>query len=138
MHHHALPASGLCCFALWSFVLACGPSAHDERCDDVTEQIEAALQNNIDKGVLVGTAVGCELTAESFDPRVQPSDLEYLLSAFQNACEIQAQECSGISTHPRRPSSEPSPFVGTPAPLGLPPPPNQPAPQTVEAPSVSH
>ena len=137
MPNHALRPSGLCCRAMWSFLLACGPSAHDERCDDVTEQIETALQNNIDRGVLVGTAVGCELTAESFDPRVQPSDLEYLLSAFQNACEIQAEECSGISTHPRRPPSEPPPFVGTPAPLGLPPPPDPPRPQAVEATPVS-
>lgn len=135
MHHHALPASGLCCFALWSFVLACGPNAHDERCDEVTEQIEAALRDNIDKGILVGTAVACELTRESFDPRVQRADRDYLLSAFQNACETQAQECSGTSTHPR---SEPPPFSGAPAPFDSPPPPNQPPPQIVAAAPVSH
>ena len=116
MHHHALPASGLCCFTLWSFVLACGPSAHDERCDDVTEQIEAALQHNIDIGVLVGTAVPCELTRESFDPRVQRDDVEYLLSAFQNACETRAQECSGIPPQPVPPPSVPPPAPTLPPP----------------------
>jgi hypothetical protein len=105
---------------LWSFVLGCG-RGDDERCDDVTAQIDQALELNIAKGVLVGTAVGCELTPESFDPRVQPDDLEYLTTAFQNACAIQAEECSGIPRRRLPPPSVPPPYSGPPSP---PPPPD--------------
>ncbi|HKO94930.1 MAG TPA: hypothetical protein VJU61_27440 [Polyangiaceae bacterium] len=96
---------------MWSFVLACGTDDGDEsraRCDDVSAQIEQALEDNIDTGVLVGTAVGCALTPESFDPRVDPANVDYLVAAFENACAIQAQECSGISTPPGPPVPPPT------------------------------
>ena len=125
MHHHALHPPALLSLALWSLVLACGGGVDDEsperserreRCDDVSAQIDEALRLNIDKGVLVGTAVGCALTPESFDPRVQSEDLEYLTTAFQNACAIQAEECSGIPTHPIPPPSVPPPPPTLPTP----------------------
>lgn len=71
------------------------------RCEDVSAQIEAALTQNIDVGVLLPTAVPCELTSESFDPRVPPADVTYLLDAFQNACGLQAQ-CGGPPPTPPR------------------------------------
>jgi len=113
---------------MWWCVLACGASAQEERCDDVSAQIETALQNNIDKGILVGTAVGCELTVDSFDPRVQAADLEYLLNAFQNACAIQARECSGIPTRPIPPPPASSPTPGLPPTRNPLPPPSLPLP----------
>lgn len=121
MHNHVRRPSALPCLLMWSLILACGESADDERCDDVTAQIAQALEDNIAKGVLVGTAVGCELTPESFDPRVQPDDLEYLTTAFQNACAIQAEECSGIPRRRLPPPSVPPPYSGPPSP---PPPPD--------------
>jgi len=116
MHDHARRPSALLCLLLWSFVLACGEGADDERCDDVSAQIDQALEDNIAKGVLVGTAVGCELTPESFDPRVHPEDVDYLTTAFQNACAIQAEECSGIPTRPSAPPSVPPPYSAPPSP----------------------
>jgi hypothetical protein len=119
MHNHALHPSLSLSFAMWSLLLACGTGADDEsreRCDDVSAQIDEALQRNIDQGVLAGTAIACELTPESFDPRVQRADRDYLLNAYQNACATQAQECSGIPTHAIPPPSAPPP------PPNLPPP----------------
>lgn len=71
--------------------LACGSGSEDARaCRNVTEQIDTALQDNIAKGVLLPTAVACPLTRDSFDPRVTPSDVEYLSDAFANACAKRA------------------------------------------------
>lgn len=116
-HPSALHSVAICCFLMWSPLLACGPDVHEERCADVTLQIETALEDNIAKGVLFPTVVGCEVAQDSFDPRVDPSDVEYLLGAFQRACATQAEECRGISTPP--PPSAPTPSPAPPPPSRL-------------------
>jgi hypothetical protein len=88
------------CVVVSSLVFACRGTVHDEqqeRCDEVTTQIDAALEDNIDKGVLLPDSIACELTPASFDPRVPASSVEYLLDAFSSACDEQVL-CSGIST----------------------------------------
>ena len=90
--------------SLWAVVvcslsLAChGASADDSqaRCENITAQIDQALQDYTDSGNLLPTAVPCELTAQSFDPRVAPENVERVLGQFRAACEQQAACCSGV------------------------------------------
>jgi hypothetical protein len=92
---------------------ACQPEAVDtERCADVTAQIELALEDYTDAGLLLPGARPCELGPEDFDPRTTAESREYLLGAFANACVQQADACWAI------PSAAPPPpaFVGGSAP----------------------
>jgi hypothetical protein len=78
---------------------ACGSLAGDSaRCDDVRQQILAALQNNIESGVLLSTAIPCGPDGianhpDYFDPRVDASNVQYLQGAFENACDELASSC---------------------------------------------
>jgi hypothetical protein len=102
------------CLLLSSCVVACGALVDDEqqdRCDDVTAQIEEAFQENIENGVLLPGSIACELTPESFDPRVPPPSMEYLRNAFSRACDEQAL-CAGISTEVGPPPGVSPPIHG--------------------------
>jgi hypothetical protein len=80
---------------------ACGSGGEDGRaCRDVTEQIDAALKDNINTGILLPTAAACPLTRDSFDPRVTPSDVDYLFDAFTKACAKQAEDCGNMVPPP--------------------------------------
>jgi hypothetical protein len=95
---------------------ACQAVDHDqERCTDVTAQIEQALTDYTDSGVLLPGAEPCELTEDSFDPRTQRESQEYLLDAFASACQTRAEVCEGVPAgdRPQRrpPPATPPPFV---------------------------
>ena len=96
-------------------LLSCGLAlacADGGACRDDTEQIDAALQNAIEQGVLLGTASACELTRDSFDARVRPSDVDYLLDAFANACAKRAKDCGDPVLPPPPPVSRTAPANG--------------------------
>jgi hypothetical protein len=104
---------GVCCF-----VCACGASdAQQKRCDDVTQQIEEALAANIDNGVLYATAAPCALSAESFDSRVDAESRDYLMEAFSNACDRQAESCGDVHRVPPPSDPPPPPSFETPRPV---------------------
>jgi PEGA domain len=60
--------------------------------NNARDQIMKALQDNVNVGVLVGTAVPCgpdgvaNRPADSFDSRVKQDSVDYLTGAFANAC----------------------------------------------------
>jgi hypothetical protein len=104
-----------------ALVLGCQDAAVDtERCDDVTAQIELALEEYTQSQLLVPGAVPCELTPDAFDQRVEAASREYLLGAFANACEVQAEACGG--------SPQPSSILAPPSISPAAPPPSAPAP----------
>jgi len=111
-----------CVVVVCSLSLACRGAVVDdsqERCDDTTAQIDEALRSYIDAAFLLPGALPCELTAESFDSRVRPEDLERILGQFRAACERQAACCSGRCL-PDETSSE-SPTEQVPPPVDPPP-----------------
>lgn len=74
-----------------SAVLAAFANNRYDSANDVKGQIMNALQENVDSGVLVSTAVPCgedgvASRPDSFDSRVRPQDVDYLTGAFANAC----------------------------------------------------
>jgi len=80
-------------------LLGCAGEYNDEQCIDIRSQIVAALQENVDKGVLVPSAVSCgpEGVADnpdSFDPRIPAADVEYLREAFRHACAEFLDNCT--------------------------------------------
>jgi len=75
-----------------SAVLAAFANNRYASANDARDQIMGALQANVNKGVLVGTAVPCGDDGianrnDSFDSRVDPDDVVYLTNAFANACQ---------------------------------------------------
>ncbi|HKO91278.1 MAG TPA: hypothetical protein VJU61_09010 [Polyangiaceae bacterium] len=83
-----------CCLSL-----ACGGEYTDDQCIDIRSQIVAALQENVDKGVLVPAAVSCgpEGVAnrlDSFATGVKPEDVQYLQEAFRHACAEFLDNCT--------------------------------------------
>jgi hypothetical protein len=75
-----------------SAVLAAFANNRYSAANDARDQIMGALQDNVNSGVLVGTAVPCgddgiASRNDSFDSRVAPKDQAYLESAFANACQ---------------------------------------------------
>jgi len=79
--------------------LACAGEYNDDQCIDIRDQIVAALTENVNKGVLVPTAVSCgpdgvANNRDSFDPRVQAADVEYLQEAFRHACAEFLDNCT--------------------------------------------
>jgi hypothetical protein len=109
-----LPCVLLCCQAYQD-------DEDERRCRDVTSQIDQALQDNIEIGVLMGTAVPCALTEDSFDPRVRPDSREYLLGAFHDACIIQQERCGSdeLESAPEQGPPEPIPPPSAPPPYVL-------------------
>lgn len=88
-----------------------------QRCADVTAQIEQARADYTDTQVLLPGAEPCELSFDSFDPRTSRDSVEYLLGAFSNACQTQAEACSGVPTRDRPdPDLPPEPVGPPPAP----------------------
>jgi len=115
----------LLCF-LSMLSLGCRGTGSDDsqaRCENITAQIDQALQDYTDSGNLLPTAVPCELTPQSFDPRVRPENVEHVLGQFQVACEQQAACCSGACL-PSEPADnappQPVPPPATPPPYANP------------------
>jgi hypothetical protein len=74
-----------------SAVLAAFAKNRYSAANDARDQIMNALQDNVNRGVLVGTAVPCGANGvanqpNSFDSRVKAEDVNYLTGAFANAC----------------------------------------------------
>jgi hypothetical protein len=90
---------GVMSLAIVALGSACGSLAGDsERCDDVRQQILAALQTNIESGILVSTAIPCGEDGianrpDYFDPRVSVGNVTYLQDAFGDACDELASSC---------------------------------------------
>jgi hypothetical protein len=102
--------AGLAPFAL---SLACAggfDEASQRRCDDVTAQIDQALHDYTESGILLPGAVACELTPTSFDPRVSSGNVVRVLGQFTAACDTEAEECSGAAPQVGPPQSIP-PYV---------------------------
>jgi hypothetical protein len=109
------------CWLAAGLAFACQEVDHDqERCADVSAQIEQALVEYTQNRVLLPGAEPCELTPESFDPRTSRESKEYLLEAFATACQTQAETCWGAPVVDR-----PPPQFGPPQPA---PPPSEPPP----------
>ncbi|HKO91277.1 MAG TPA: hypothetical protein VJU61_09005 [Polyangiaceae bacterium] len=77
-------------------LLACGGAEEDrysaEQCQSMRDDIMTTLQDNVAKGIIVGSAVPCgsdglASSAASFDSRATPEDVEELQNAFREACE---------------------------------------------------
>jgi hypothetical protein len=101
-----------------SLSLACRGASADEsqaRCENITAQIDQALQDYTESGNLLPTAVPCELTAQSFDPRVARQNVERVLGQFQAACEQQAACCSGVCLPSEPADDDPAELVPPPA-----------------------
>jgi hypothetical protein len=93
-----LPRTILLLCSLSAVGLGCGDDYSPERCDDIVQQIRAALEDNVNKGILVREAVACGEDGvanrpDSFDSRVPQSDVEYLQGAFRNACDEYQDHC---------------------------------------------
>ncbi|MEY2935340.1 MAG: hypothetical protein RL033_6089 [Pseudomonadota bacterium] len=104
------------CWLAAGLAFACQQVDDDqERCADVRAQIEEALTNYTTMGVLLPGVEPCELTPDSFDPRVRYESVDYVLGAFANACEQRAEACLGVPSYerpePGPPPSSPPPFV---------------------------
>ena len=90
-----------CLACAWS---GCGEeeSGYSEaRCNDIRDQTMTALQQSVEQGVLVDTAVPCgdegvANRADSFDSRVPAEDIEYLQGAFWHACREFEEHCAGV------------------------------------------
>ncbi|MEY4546637.1 MAG: hypothetical protein RL685_2832 [Pseudomonadota bacterium] len=104
------------CWLAAGLALACQQIDDDqERCADVSAQIEQALTDYTANGVLLPGAEPCELTLESFDPRVREESVEYVLGAFASACEQREGACWDVPRYerpqPAPPPSAPPPFA---------------------------
>jgi hypothetical protein len=78
--------------------LGCGNDYSDAHCHDIEQQIRTALEDNVNKGILVREAIACgddgvANRPDSFDSRVPQSDVEYLQGAFRNACDEYQDHC---------------------------------------------
>lgn len=75
-----------------SAVLAAFASNSYSQANDARDQIMKALQENVSKQVLFGTAIPCgeqgiaNQPKASFDPRVETKNVDYLKGAFASAC----------------------------------------------------
>ena len=83
---------------LASFGLGCGGDYSDERCRDLVDQIRAALEDNVSKGVLVREAIACgddgvANRPDSFGARVSPDAVESLQADFRRACAEYQDHC---------------------------------------------
>ena len=81
-----------CCLSL-----ACNGYSDDE-CIDIRAAIVTALQDNVDRGVLLPDAVSCGPNGvanrrESFDPRIPPGDVEAVQADFRRACAEFLDHC---------------------------------------------
>ena len=80
-------------------ILGCHGAFGDDRasqqCAEVTAQIEQALQDYTESGNLLPGQDPCQLTPDSLDPRVSRQNVDRVLEQFANACDIQADACSG-------------------------------------------
>jgi hypothetical protein len=87
------------CLWVGALILGCQGAFGDDRasqqCASVTAQIEQAVQDYTESGNLLPGQEPCQLTADSFDSRVSRANVDRLLEQFDNACEIQADACSG-------------------------------------------
>lgn len=79
-----------CCFPA---VACAGVFGEEARCDDVTSQIDAALERDIERGYLRPGAVACELTPGSFSPNTDTDTVDDLLTQYRVACDEQARVC---------------------------------------------
>jgi hypothetical protein len=96
------------CWVAAGLVLGCRDDVVDaERCADATAQIEQALTDYTNGGILLPGAEPCGLTLDSFHPRTTDESVEYLLGAFGDACEVQAEACGGVPMPQRPPSTTP-------------------------------
>jgi hypothetical protein len=78
--------------------VGCGNDYSAEHCDDIIRQIQTSLEDNVNKGILVREAIACgedgvANRADSFDARASDGDVEYLQSAFRNACDEYQDHC---------------------------------------------
>ena len=78
----------------------CGARSTEQRCDELREEIMAALQQNVQQGVLIPTAIPCgEIGVANrddyFHERLRPSDIRGLQTDFRAACDEFAASCSG-------------------------------------------
>jgi len=126
------PFLSVVCLGCFAFSLACAGAvdeARQRRCDDVSAQIDQALSNYTDSGNLLPGAVACELTPDSFDPRVSPENVERVLGQFTAACDVQTQTCSGAPARVRPPGDVP--------PYEQPPEPATSSPEPVTEPAIA-
>jgi hypothetical protein len=80
------------------FGLGCGDDYSDERCNDILDQIRAALEDNVSKGVLVREAIACgddgvANRPDSFHARVSQDDVASLQRDFRHACAEYLDHC---------------------------------------------
>jgi hypothetical protein len=92
------PRAVLLLCSLSAVGLGCGNDYSDKRCDDIINQIHASLEDNVNKGILVPEAIACgddgvANRMDSFNARASQSDVEYLQSAFQSACDEYQDHC---------------------------------------------
>lgn len=92
------PRTVLLLCALTAVGGGCGNDYSDEHCDDIVNQIRTALEDNVNKGILVREAVACGKDGvanrpDSFDANASQSDVEYLQGAFRNACDEYQDHC---------------------------------------------
>jgi hypothetical protein len=78
--------------------LGCGDDYSDAHCNDIMQQIHTALEDNVNKGILVREAIACGEDGvanrpDSFDSRVPQRDVEYLQGAFRDACDEYQDHC---------------------------------------------
>ena len=84
--------------SLSAVVPGCGDDYSDETCHDIARQIRTALEDNVNKGILVREAIACGKDgvanrSDSFDARVPQSDVEDIQSDFRNACDDYQDHC---------------------------------------------
>jgi hypothetical protein len=108
------------CWVAVGLALGCQDGvAGSERCTEVTAQIDQAVLDYTNGGLLLPGADPCGLTLDSFHPLTTDESVEYLLGAFGDACEAQAEACWGVP-RPQRPASTTAPSL--PLPPSAPPP----------------
>lgn len=104
-------------------ILGCHGASDDaaarRQCQDVTAQIEQAYLDYTESGNLLPGQDPCQLTEDSFDPRVSTENVERVLGQFANACDIQADACAGMyreipQDEPSRPEPVPPPSAPPP------------------------
>jgi hypothetical protein len=104
-------------------ILGCHGASDDDaarrQCQDVTAQIEQAYLDYTESGNLLPGQEPCQVTADSFDPRVSRQNVDKVIEQFANACDVQADACSGV--YRELPPDEPSRPEPVPAPTAVPP-----------------
>ena len=82
--------------------LACGDDRYsEERCEGLRDQIMEALVTNVDRQVLVATAIPCGSNGvandpNSFDSRVPMATVNYLKNEFAQACGEFEDHCGPL------------------------------------------